>query len=262
LSEATRRGWLRYLPPNLATLGSIVLGWLAITRLLMGNAMGGAWLGLWGIYTDRLDGLLARALDARSEFGVQLDSLADLVVFGMAPAAIAFSVFSHPLFHWSRWPLGVVCGVYLACAAIRLARYNVGAAGARKDFSGFPTTMVAAFLYTFMLSLPDLEPRIDERAFSHSWLQFAHAAHQGAIEALLPWCPLVVPLGALAMIAPLRVPRLGKPPGVVLGIGLGLVVVAAVSLTALQRFPEYGVIMLSLWTIFCLIHHARTREHA
>jgi CDP-diacylglycerol--serine O-phosphatidyltransferase len=234
-----RAGWARYLVPNTVTLGSIVIGWSAIVACVRGDARLAAWIGLWAVFTDRLDGLLARALEAQSEIGVQLDSLADLVSFGVAPAVVAFSTFRTG--NWPWWSLAIFGGVHLSCAAFRLARFNVRAAeGARQDeYSGFPTTLVAAFLYTFLLSLPDLA--------------------KVGLGGLVSWAPLVLPITALAMIAPLRVPKLGPPKNRLLSVPLAAVVATALVLTALRRFPEYGVICTLYWLFFALVYHLRSR---
>ncbi len=231
------RGSLRYLAPNAVTVGSILVGWVAIMRCLRGDPTGAAWFGLWAVFTDRLDGLLARALKAQSEFGTQMDSLADLISFGVAPAVIAFTLFSTTS-GWGTVPLAAVCALHLVCAASRLARFNVrAAAGAHSGFVGFPTTMTAAFLFTFFLSLRDLPP---------GWASFNRYA------------PVVMVLSAIGMVAPLRVPRLGRPKSRVLAIGLIGVAIGGVTLTALQRFPEYGIITTGFWFVFAFVHHLRT----
>jgi CDP-diacylglycerol--serine O-phosphatidyltransferase len=234
-SAATGR--LRYLAPNAVTVGSILIGWVAILRCLRGDPHGAAWFGLWAVFTDRLDGLLARALDAQSEFGTQMDSLADLISFGVAPAVIAYAQFSATS-GWGAWPLGAVCALHLVCAATRLARYNVrAAAGESGGFVGFPTTMTAAFLFTFFLSLGDLPA---------TW-----AAAQR-------YAPLVMIASSIGMVVPLRVPRLGRPKSQVLLVVLVGIAIAGVTLTAVKRFPEYGVIMTGIWFVFAFVHHART----
>ena len=237
-SAAAPRGWIRYLAPNTVTIGSIVIGWAAIVACVRGDARLAAWIGLWAVFTDRLDGLLARALNAQSEIGVQLDSLADLVSFGVAPAVVAFATFRDNGWRW--WVLAICCGFHLCCAAFRLARFNVRAAsGAHDEYSGFPTTLIACLIYTFLLSLPDAQ-RI-------GW------------TGLQGFAPLVLPVCALGMIVPLRVPRLGRPRFRALVPVLALVVVTAVTLVAVRRYPEYGLVCCLYWVVMAFVHHLRTR---
>src|SRR5579859_4659851 len=98
---AARPAVWRYLPPNAATLTSVVIATLAIERAVAGRPVAAAWLAILCMGTDKLDGLLASTLRASSEFGVQLDSLADLVAFGVAPAAIFYSYYhARPELGW------------------------------------------------------------------------------------------------------------------------------------------------------------------
>ena len=81
---------LRYLVPNSFTALSMLFGAYAIALASDGQFQLASWLVLWGVLLDKLDGTAARLCHATSEFGVQYDSFADFVVFGLAPAAILF----------------------------------------------------------------------------------------------------------------------------------------------------------------------------
>lgn len=127
-----RLGWV----PNLFTLGNLWLGFFSIIISLqnVGNPdllriAGG--LIILAVLFDGLDGLAARLLNAQSEVGAQLDSLADLTTFGIAPAALMYSLSLNdlmiPLSDRISLPAGMIlAAVYPACAAFRLARFNVG----------------------------------------------------------------------------------------------------------------------------------------
>jgi len=112
--------------PNLFTASSILCGFYAATLCSVTEATPialyqAALAIFFGIFFDGLDGRVARLTRTQSQFGVELDSLADVVTFGVAPALL--------LYRWALEPLGVV-GIFIAflfllCGALRLARFNV-----------------------------------------------------------------------------------------------------------------------------------------
>jgi len=98
---------------------------------------------------DGLDGRIARASRTSSQFGVEYDSLSDVVAFGVAPAALAYS--------WALKPLGafaiVISGLFVVCAALRLARFNVQTASAdKRRFTGLPVPGAAAMIAGVVLA--------------------------------------------------------------------------------------------------------------
>ena len=132
------RGVAGYLPGAL-TMGNVLAGYLAILLASQGRLMTAAILIFAAAVLDGLDGRVARLTGTTSEFGEELDSLADAVSFAVAPSIIAF--------HFALADLGRVgwgaCFLYAACGVIRLARFNA-AAGERKDFIGVPSPTAAA----------------------------------------------------------------------------------------------------------------------
>ncbi len=116
-----------------------------------------AWAGsaiLLAAVFDVLDGRVARLTKGTSEFGVQYDSLCDLVSFGCAPAVM---MYLYGLSHFGRigW---VICFLFMACGALRLARFNVMSSigKASGDFTGLPIPMAAAVVATFILFIDDI----------------------------------------------------------------------------------------------------------
>ena len=107
--------------PSLFTTGNLFLGFWAMVRTLHGQYAEAAPLIFWAIVLDLLDGRIARMTNTESEFGGELDSLADAVSFGVAPALLAYAwgFSTLPRVGWLVAFLFVVCGV------LRLARYNV-----------------------------------------------------------------------------------------------------------------------------------------
>jgi CDP-diacylglycerol--serine O-phosphatidyltransferase len=110
-----------YLLPNLITSGSLFGGFYAIVASMDGRFYVAAWAILVSLILDGLDGRIARMTKSTSGFGVQYDSLADLVAFGVAPGIMAYlwALKDFKQFGWAAAFLFVVCG------ALRLARFNV-----------------------------------------------------------------------------------------------------------------------------------------
>ena len=117
--KVKRRGL--YLWPNLITTAALLSGFYSIIASMNGNFQQAIYAIFLAALLDGLDGRVARAIGAQSAFGEQYDSLSDLLAFGVAPAILMYS--------WSLDSLGRIglacCFVYTACAAFRLARFNV-----------------------------------------------------------------------------------------------------------------------------------------
>ena len=107
--------------PTVATICNLGAGFIAIALALEGDPYLAALLVISAVLFDSLDGMLARMFRATSEFGTQLDSLADMVSFGVAPAVIVGSLLPDQvaIFGWA------MLAAFPLCAAIRLARFNV-----------------------------------------------------------------------------------------------------------------------------------------
>src|SRR5437762_439008 len=146
---------LMFVLPNLFTVSSIFCGIYSIT-LCTGDAGFGdqffraAIAIFFGNFFDAFDGRVARMTKTQSEFGVELDSLADVITFGVAPAILVYK--------WALFGLGtmgmVICAIYAACGAIRLARFNVLAhseAGVQRFFVGLPIPLAAGTLVSLVV---------------------------------------------------------------------------------------------------------------
>ena len=109
-----------YLLPNLITTGALFCGFYSMIAAMSGSLENAAIAIVLAGFLDSLDGRVARMTNTTSEFGVQYDSLSDMVAFGVAPAILMFS--------WGLSTLGkfgwAVAFMYMACAALRLARFN------------------------------------------------------------------------------------------------------------------------------------------
>ena len=144
-----------YILPNLFTTGNLFCGFWAIISVFQEKFFYAAGAILLASAFDFLDGKVARLSGATSKFGVQYDSLADLVSFGIAPALLAFSWALRPYgkFGWLAAFLFVVCG------ALRLARFNVqSTSGEVKYFKGLPIPAAASMIaLTILLYLRLIE---------------------------------------------------------------------------------------------------------
>src|SRR5215204_4002308 len=153
--RGTRRRALATLP-SLFTLANMFCGFFAILVSIRGQySLAAVLIGLSVVF-DITDGAVARMVGAVTPFGLQFDSLADLVSFGLAPALLAFTLFSQGRDGWD--PLGwVACFVWLACAAIRLARFNttVDPTADKRYFIGMPSPGAAGVVIASVFAFGD-----------------------------------------------------------------------------------------------------------
>lgn len=136
-----------YLLPNMITTLSMFLGFLSMVWAVQGRFEAAGMAILLSALMDGLDGKVARLTNTASEFGVQYDSLADLVAFGLAPAIL---LWQWQLETFGR--LGVAAAfIYAACGALRLARFNVSTvAVGKRFFIGLPIPAGGCTLVTFV----------------------------------------------------------------------------------------------------------------
>ena len=141
-----------YLLPNLFTLAGLFGGFYAIVMAMNGRFDQAAIGVFCAMVLDSLDGRIARMTNTQSAFGEQMDSLSDMVSFGAAPALIAYIWALTSLGRWG-W-LGAF--VYCACAALRLARFNVNTTVVDKRyFQGLPSPAAAALVAGFVWIIED-----------------------------------------------------------------------------------------------------------
>jgi len=139
----------RLVIPSAITLAAVFAGYLSILASISGRYKESAALILLAALLDMVDGHVARMINASSSFGVQIDSLADVVNYGLAPALLFCALYFEPL-----GVLGVgVSFLPVACAAVRLARYNVSADPDIPSayFEGLPTTMAAFVMAAWVI---------------------------------------------------------------------------------------------------------------
>jgi CDP-diacylglycerol---serine O-phosphatidyltransferase len=152
--ERFRRGI--FLVPSMFTLANLFCGYGCVVYATRGDFDTAALLIGIAMVIDMLDGLIARLTNSQSAFGAELDSLADVVSFGLAPAILAFT--------WGLWPLGrlgwATGFIYVTAAALRLARFNIQAtASDKRYFAGMPSpaaaSVIASTVYLWPWGLQD-----------------------------------------------------------------------------------------------------------
>ncbi|MBF0345097.1 MAG: CDP-diacylglycerol--serine O-phosphatidyltransferase [Nitrospirae bacterium] len=137
-----------YILPNGLTLGGMGFGFFSIVASLKGSYVEAGWAIIIANIFDGMDGWVARMTNSTSRFGIELDSLSDLVAFGVAPAIMTYA--------WALRPAGRigwgVAFLYVCCGALRLARYNVQMVSTEKKyFTGMPIPAAATILATFVI---------------------------------------------------------------------------------------------------------------
>jgi CDP-diacylglycerol--serine O-phosphatidyltransferase len=206
--RGTRRRALATLP-SVFTLANMMCGFAAILVSIRGQFTLAATLVGVSIVFDITDGAVARLVGSVTPFGLQFDSLADLVSFGLAPALLAFNVFSTGRDQFD--PLGwIVCFLWVACAAIRLARFNttIDPTADKRYFVGMPSPGAAGVVLASVFAFGDQMEGRDRL-----------------------WVLLIVAVPALLMISRIRFrsfrslvsPKSRRPYGL---IGLALLLVA------------------------------------
>ena len=208
----------KYLVPNGFTALSLVLGLASAVQSAAGNFESAAWFILLGVLLDKLDGAAARMLGASSEFGAEMDSFADFVAFGAAPAALAFFSLTGGVVEAGEGFIAGSCAVYALAVAIRLARFNVTEPeGGDIMFLGVPTTLCGGL-------------------FAAAWLAAQAQGFGDLANEMMPGVLLV--FGAL-MVSNVRLPkfsmRWSKPVNAFQVVNLLL----AYIFIPLRIFPEY-----------------------
>src|SRR5476651_1397713 len=154
-SSDPRRNKLRrgvYLLPSLLTMGNMFCGYACVVYAMRGEyATAAPFIG-FAVVLDMLDGRIARLTNTTSEFGVEFDSMADIISFGIAPAILSFAWGLQALGRLG-WAAGFM---FVAAAAIRLARFNIQSAsgGDKRYFVGMPSPAAAGIIAATVFAYP------------------------------------------------------------------------------------------------------------
>jgi len=213
--------------PTVATLGNVAAGVVACALVANGRPEVAAVMILAAVLLDSLDGTIARALGATSEFGMELDSLADVVSFGVAPAVLVGSLLPNavPPVAW------VMVIAYPLCAAWRLARFNTRPVETEMhgDFRGLPTTGAGAAVATAVLL----------------YLKSPEAGPTAWVVVL----PVVLGLMSVLMVSHIEYRHAGA---VITKLSPGLTVVAGVLFVAGSILWEYEYLVAALMWSYAL----------
>lgn len=197
-----------YLLPSLFTLGNMFCGYICIVHTLRGDYESAAPFVGFAFVLDALDGRIARMTGAESAFGLEFDSLADVISFGLAPAILTYAWGLSPLGR-----LGLAAGfLYVSAAAMRLARFNIqsGAGLDRRYFVGMPSPPAAGVLaatvyaypsglYDYRAALPVLAVVLVPAALMVSTIRF-RSFKTFDLQSRRPYSVLILIAGAIVAI--------------------------------------------------------------
>ena len=249
--------FLRYLAPNVITLSSMIFGLVSLWSAHHGNFALAGWLIIYAVLTDRLDGIVARAVKGTSELGMQLDSFADFLNFGVAPAFLILTYLTsrpdlpyHDPDGTARTLLFIACGGYMLCAVFRLARYNVLSDDQvpTKIFFGFPTTLAGGTLVIWILLLLKYDP--GQPAFGGARL-FGDTLHTPAV--IWKYFPIAVAVFGYLMASRLPMPKVGMTKNKLVSFVLMTLVTVGYICGFAMRYPEICFAMPTIWSLMFLI---------
>ncbi len=240
----------------------MLFGLSSLLASIEGRHVDSAWLIAYAVLADRLDGFLARLLRGTSELGVQMDSLADFLNFGVAPAVLFFTSLSTRESAFAsdsgRFVLLIACGAWVLSAMFRLARFNVGQDLANESddrfYFGVPTTLVAGLMIMWFLALlkytspssamAPTEPFGGVKLFGEAFT---------TPSSVWRWIPALMGLGAILMVSNMPIPKLGsmrnKPFAafVLTNVAIGYV------FGAMRIFPEFMIWAPSVWFVLFML---------
>jgi len=234
-------------------------GLLAMVSAHEGRFVDAAWLIVWAVLLDRVDGMVARTLGATSSFGVQMDSLADSLNFGVAPAFLTYVSLTRVTeigFHEGvpRLCLMLSCLVWVFAGVFRLAKFNVIAEQTPQPvFFGVATTLAAGTLVTWYLVLHRYSPSGASLGFPEAfWGPKLFGAWVIQPRAWVS-IPIGMLVGGVLMASNLPLPKLAKTryPGFNIILFAGVVVGITCGLARVM--PDLMALMPSIWLVASLL---------
>jgi CDP-diacylglycerol--serine O-phosphatidyltransferase len=250
----------RFIVPNFFTGANFLLGifsaliaskYFAVpaeeSKILFGKPalIMSAWMIIWGVCFDKLDGFAAKLMNASSEFGAQFDSLADLVAFGLAPAFLVFFYMHSISPEWSSTHFSLLIisvAIYVLCTAMRLARYNAKDSNELSGvFQGLPSTPSGGAVALSVILFD-----------KYQIIEHSHIA--------LFFLPILLITLGILMVSPFYLPQIGKRkkqwinivqiPALILGyvFSLGMI------------FPEYLYVCLILYVVIGFSYYLINRD--
>ncbi len=256
---ATR--FLRYLAPNLVTSLGILFGLASIVASIEHRLADAGWLIIWAVLLDRVDGFVARLLKATSPFGVQMDSFADALNFGVAPAVLVYRTLDAvPELGLDQGAGRVLllgaCGLWTLANVFRLAKFNVIAEepGAHHPmFYGVPTTLAAGTLviwYLVLLRYSPLGVLTGQAEVMRGPRLLGELALPMSVWGYVPAAMLV---GAFLMASNLPTPKLGRLRSKALTVVVLTAVLVGYACGFARVVPELMAIMPTTWVVASLV---------
>ncbi|MDD4004935.1 MAG: CDP-diacylglycerol--serine O-phosphatidyltransferase [Elusimicrobiaceae bacterium] len=247
--------------PSLFTIASIAFGFFSILSAVDNEYSRAGWFIIFAMVMDGLDGRVARMVKGESSFGVEMDSLADFLSFGVAPSLLMYFFLLDDFGFWG-YP---VAFCYTMCGAMRLAYFNVLAhegRSSKKYFSGLPVPMAAGILASFVICYSLLEVNVATRS-------------SVLFQYIMPWLFNLMPfvMLALALLMVSKVPYPAFKQGTVLrprSIRALLFLVALIFMVI--RYPQDSIFLLFatyvasglavfMWHLFAGMPPAPKEEH-
>lgn len=258
--------FFRYFAPNAVTCASLIFGMVSMVAAHRGHFDLAAWMIIYAVMTDRLDGMVARAVRGTSDLGVQLDSFADFLNFGVAPAFMLYTFFeSHPQLDfddgWRRWFLIVACIAWVLAAVFRLARFNVASDGdvPSQIFFGIPTTLAGGLIAIWFLALLKYSPPGIGMpgGFGGGRLYGDSLTTPLGVWA---WFPVALLVGAFLMVSSVRMLKVGTTNRRTTTALILLIVITGYILGFAQLYPEYLVWPPTVWILMFLVWGAFSQK--
>ncbi len=257
MDSKTKR-FFRYLAPNLVTLSSLVFGMLSLGSAFNGRFADAAWFIVFSVLTDKLDGFVARLVKGTSEFGVQLDSFADFLNFGIAPATLWYSFLSSAppdsgLPYSSGGGhvfLAASCILWVLAVTFRLARYNIVGddPNCRRVFFGVPTTLAGGTLVAFFLAVVKYgSPAVQAHAQAGGFATEPRLLGDLSFDGVWNVWPILILIGAFLMASTIIIPKLAKSRSKALTVFIFANVFMGYALGFARHFPEYLTFTSTVW---------------
>jgi len=264
--------FFRYLAPNLVTSLGMLFGLLSIVASIEHRFADAGWLIIWAVLLDRLDGFVARLLRATSPFGVQMDSFADALNFGVAPSVMMYATLDSVPELGLHTGAGRVllmgsCGVWTLANVFRLAKFNViseDPQGHHPMFYGVPTTLAAGLMVMWYLVFLEYTP-LGVSSGQAAMMRGPRLLSEGVLlpNAVWGYMPAAMLVGAFLMASNLPIPKLGRLRSSVLTYFVVANAVAGMICGFARVLPEYMLLMPTSWLSVSLVWgqlspHART----
>ncbi len=225
---------MRVLIPSAITAGALMCGVVSILLSMRGQVYEATWWILYATLLDRMDGAAARALKASSALGAQLDSFADFVSFGLAPAFLFLGLAAPDISPGLLLPVAI----YVLGCAVRLGRFNMD--GVSDVFLGVPTTVAGGIMAVIV-----------NVGFHHEILPHAH---------LWPIALLLTGFGIAMNLPQLRYTKLGRGDSKVFNVFMAIVVLTCAVLILTRRWPDLLLALTGLTLILGPILSRPARE--